>query len=47
MAKNGYDYELHTVTTEDDWDLTLFRITGKLGEKPVASTKPPLFMMHG
>lgn len=47
MVAKGFDYELYTVTTNDNWKLTLFRITGKVGETPVTSTKPPLLMMHG
>ena len=45
----GYDYELYEVETDDDWTLTLFRITGKIGskEKKVRSDKPPVFFMHG
>ena len=28
----GYDSEAYTVETDDKWQLTLFRITGKTGE---------------
>ena len=33
----GYDYDMYTVSTVDDWNLTLFRITGKnaAGTSPV------------
>jgi hypothetical protein len=44
MVKYGYDYEMYTVTTEDKWDLTLFRITGKAGKPATASTKPPILL---
>ena len=40
----GFDYEIHTAVTEDDWELTLFRITGRDGEDKVASTKPPILL---
>ena len=42
-----FDYEIHTPVTEDGWELTLFRITGRDGEDKVASTKPPVLIMHG
>jgi len=31
MTKYGYDWEPMTVTTEDDYVLTTFHITGKTG----------------
>ena len=40
----GFDYEMYTVTTEDSWDLTLFRITGKAGEPVVATDKAPILL---
>ena len=40
----GFDYEIHTAVTEDDWELTLFRITGRDGQDKVASTKPPILL---
>ena len=36
MTNWGYDYEMYNVTTEDEWELTLFRITGKVGEESTA-----------
>ena len=47
MAGWGYTFEPYTATTDDDWTLTVFRITGKVGETANASTKPPLFIQHG
>ncbi len=47
MSGWGYTWEWYTANTEDDWALTVFRITGKVGENPVASTKPPLLIQHG
>ena len=29
MKSYGRDYEIHKVTTDDDWELTLFRIMPK------------------
>ena len=48
----GYDWEPHTVETEDGWFLTLLRITGVDGEKfakrnPEMVDKPPILMQHG
>ena len=47
MVKYGYDYELYKVQTEDQWELSLFRIIGKAGSGSNASTKPPVLVMHG
>ena len=47
MAGWGYTFEPYTAVTDDDWTLTVFRITGKVGGTPNASTKPPLFIQHG
>jgi len=30
MKTYGRDYEIHTVTTDDQWDLTLFRLMADL-----------------
>ena len=47
----GYDWEPHTVETEDGWYLTIFRITGANGQKfPLAEEnkdKPPILIQHG
>ena len=45
----GYTFEPFQVTTDDDWVLTLFRITGKIGE-PARIYLPgnkPIFFQHG
>ena len=43
----GYDYELHRVMNEDNWRLTMFRITGKVGEESkVNPEKSPILMQH-
>ena len=44
MSGWGYSWESYTANTEDDWALTVFRITGKVGDTQIASTKPPLFI---
>ena len=38
----SFDYEMYTAVTDDDWELTLFRIIGRVGENKAASTKPPV-----
>jgi lysosomal acid lipase/cholesteryl ester hydrolase len=43
---NGYDVEEHSVTTEDGYILTLFRIPGKAGNHGWLK-KPAVFMQHG
>ena len=44
----GYDWEPHSIETEDGWLLTIFRITGANGEKfPMAEQnkdKPPILI---
>ncbi len=43
----GYDYEMFKVTTEDSWELTLFRITHKIGEEQKLNQDyAPLLMQH-
>ena len=49
---DSYDWEPHTVETEDGWFLTLLRITGVDGEKfetrnPNMADKPPILIQHG
>ena len=49
MDKYGYTWEPHKVKTEDLWNLTIFRITGKKG-KPTqtqSSDKYPVLAQHG
>lgn len=43
----GFAYEEHTVTTEDGYILTVFRIPGKIGESESNVTKPPVLFQHG
>ena len=47
LTKWGYDYEMYTATTDDQWDLTLFRILGKPGEATTTQDKPPVLLQHG
>ena len=51
MSKYGYEWEPHKVKTEDGWHLTIFRITGRNGERPSLSEenkgKLPVLMQHG
>ena len=44
--ENGFDYEEHTVTTEDGYILSLYRIKGCLSCVE-SDSKPPLLMVHG
>ena len=42
----NYQWEDHTVTTEDGYELTVFRITGQ-GRKTYTPDKPPVVIVHG
>lgn len=44
-TKYGFDYEVYTVTTEDKWELTLFRILGN--QDNADEDQNPLLIMHG
>ena len=44
-AENAYQYEEHTVYTEDDYILTVFRVPGPEGVSPIG--RPPVLMQHG
>ena len=46
-TENGWQYEEHTVTTEDGYILQVWRIPGKTGEAPPSVTKPPVLLQHG
>ena len=41
--ENGFDFESHTVTTEDGYILTVYRIPGLQGESPDPSKPPVMF----
>ena len=47
MDKWGYTWEAFEVTTEDDYILTTFRITGKVGETAFSPTKGAVLIQHG
>ena len=44
-AENAFQYETHTVYTEDDYILTVFRIPGTEGASPAG--RPPILLQHG
>ena len=44
-VENGFQYEEHTVTTSDNYVLSVWRIPGKTGEAP--SEKPSVLLQHG
>ena len=46
-VENGFDFEQHTVTTEDGYILTVYRIPGMMGEDHENSVKPPVLFQHG
>ena len=46
-TQHGFDYDMYTVVTEDEWNLTLFRITNRSDEVASSSTKPPLMIQCG
>lgn len=43
--ENGFTTETYTVTTEDDYILSLWRIPGTI-EDPDATNKPAVLMVH-
>jgi pimeloyl-ACP methyl ester carboxylesterase len=45
-SSNGYQYEEHTVITDDGYILTLFRVPGS-SSNPPAPNKPVVFLQHG
>ena len=47
VTSAGYDWEEYTVTTDDEYILKAFRITGKTGEAVSGEWKPPVLLMHG
>lgn len=44
ISKYGYEVESHSVTTEDGYELTMFRI---LPQQPSETPKLPVLMVHG
>ena len=43
----GYDYELYRIENADNWILSMFRITGKIGEESkVDPEKLPILLQH-
>ena len=42
--ENGFEFEMHEVTTADGYMLNVFRIPGQLGETPVTGAKPPVLL---
>ncbi|XP_067203847.1 gastric triacylglycerol lipase-like [Linepithema humile] len=47
ISKNGYNGELHTVTTSDGYILELHRITGRANSTKPKVQKSIAFVMHG
>jgi hypothetical protein len=47
MERFGFTWEHHEVVTEDDYILSLMRITGSIEEGPFTITKPPILIAHG
>ena len=46
--KNGFQVEVHPVTTQDGYILNVFRIPGLATNQQQSNTvKPPIFMQHG
>ena len=45
--ENGFNSEHYTVTTSDDYILSLYRIPGMVGEEKSDTPKPAVLMMHG
>ena len=46
MDHYGYTWDAFEITTDDDYILTTFRITGKT-DGPIEVTKDALLIMHG
>ena len=44
MAVYGYTWEAMTVTTEDDYILTTFHVTGTTADGPFTPTLPPVLI---
>ena len=47
-VENGFQVEVHSVTTQDGYILNVFRIPGLASNEKQANTvKPPILMQHG
>ena len=46
-TENGFKFEIHEVTTEDGYELNVFRIPGLVSEGQSNGTKPPVLFQHG
>ena len=47
MDKAGYTWDSHKIQTEDGWWLTLFHVTGKVGENSAPWREYPVHVQHG
>ena len=45
--ENNFSSEHYTVTTSDDYILSLYRIPGMVSEINATAKKPAVLMMHG
>jgi len=45
-TENGFNVESHSITTHDDYILSLYRIPGMVDEVEAATPKPVVFFMH-
>ena len=45
--ENGFESESYTVTTSDDYILSIYRIPGLAQEEKTNTPKPVVLMMHG
>ena len=47
-TENGFQFEIHEVTTEDGYELNVFRIPGLVSKDAESNvTKPPVLFQHG
>jgi len=47
MAWYGFTWEAIKVTTEDNFILTTFHVTGTDADGPFTPTRPPVLIQHG
>ena len=43
----GYTYTAHEITTEDNYIVTMFRVTGLQDGTVFSPDKPPVVIVHG